>query len=157
MKIEVLSGTGQGPTELAAFDAAETQMGVGDCNLIRLSSVIPPGAQVVELDGPTTIGPKWGDKLYCVYADNRTSRRGEEVWAGVGWIMLDEGKGLFCEHEGNSRSIVERLIADSLMNFMKTRGLQPDPSLVKMRVAGTTCGDGSACALVMAAYRAEGW
>ncbi len=158
MRIEVVSGTGQGPTELAAFDAAEMEMGVGDCNLVRLSSVIPPGAEVVALDGPTTISLTWGDRLTCIYADRRTSTIGDEAWAGVGWIMLDGGtKGLFCEHEGASKESVERKIHDSLMSFMRVRNLEPDESLIRIKVAGIVCKDQPVCAMAMAVYRADGW
>lgn len=158
LKIEVVSGIGQGPTELAAFDDAEMKMGVADCNLIRLSSVIPPGAEVVALDGATSIPINWGDKLYCIYADKRTSTIGDEAWAGVGWILLDGGaKGLFCEHEGHSKESVEREIHDSLMSFMRVRNLEPDENLIHTKISGIKCIDQPVCALTMAVYRAEGW
>lgn len=46
LEIVVTSGTGEAPSELAAFDAALHQAGVANFNLIRLSSLIPPGSQV---------------------------------------------------------------------------------------------------------------
>ena len=64
MRIEVASGTGQGATEVGAYDAAAVNMGVENYNQIRLTSVIPPGWEVVEIDGRTTAGGTWGDKLY---------------------------------------------------------------------------------------------
>jgi arginine decarboxylase len=158
MRIEVVTGIGQGPTELAAFDAAEIGTGLSSSNLIQLSSMIPPGADVVMLDGPTTLAPRWGDRVYCAMANARTSQKGSEVWAGIGWIMLDGGKeGIFAEHEGSSSSAVERKLHDSLMAFMKNRGLEPDESLIQMKVTGTTCVEASACALVCAVYKAESW
>ena len=42
MTITLSTGTGEGPTPLAAFDAALVDAGVADHNLICLSSVIPP-------------------------------------------------------------------------------------------------------------------
>jgi arginine decarboxylase len=158
MRIEVVAGTGQGATELAAFDAAEIGMGLASSNLIQLSSMIPPGAEVVRLDGPTELAPNWGDRVYCAMANARTSQKGAEVWAGIGWVMLDGGtRGIFAEHEESSRGAVERKLRESLMGFMKNRGQEPDESLIQMKVIGTTCEEASACALVCAVYKAERW
>lgn len=122
------------------------------------SYACPPGAEVVPLDGPTTIPLNWGDKLFCIYADSRTITIGTEAWAGVGWIMLDGGtKGIFCEHEGSSKVIVEKQIHDSLMSFMEVRDIEPDESLIHSRVVGIACDDRPVCALAMGVYRAEGW
>ena len=46
MKITVTSGTGEGPTALAAFDAALLNAGVANYNLIYLSSAIPNGGSI---------------------------------------------------------------------------------------------------------------
>src|SRR5205085_9575333 len=46
VRIVVSHGTGEGPTPLAAFDKALLAAGVENYNLIRLSSVIPPGAGI---------------------------------------------------------------------------------------------------------------
>jgi len=46
VRIVVSRGTGEGPTPLAAFDKALLAAGVENYNLIRLSSVIPPGAEI---------------------------------------------------------------------------------------------------------------
>ena len=79
---------GQGTTELSAFDAALVGAGVANFNLIRLSSVIPPNGEVVEVDRcPFSHGASWGDRLYAVYAEQRTSIPGQQVWAGVGWVQ----------------------------------------------------------------------
>jgi len=41
-------GAADATTELNAFDAALLKAGVGDTNLVRLSSILPPGAQQIE-------------------------------------------------------------------------------------------------------------
>jgi arginine decarboxylase len=158
LKIEVVSGTGQGPTDLAAFDAAELTMGVGDCNLIRMSSIIPPGSEVVSLDGPTQVQINWGDRVYCIYAEAHTRTLDEEAWAGVGWFFLEEeAKGIFCEHVGANKAEVERRIHDSLTSFMKVRNLEPNEDLFHKKITGITCTGQPVCALAMAVYRAVGW
>mgnify|MGYP000855221642 CR=1 FL=1 len=42
------AGSGEASTELNAFDAALLDAGVGDTNLIKMSSILPPGATLVE-------------------------------------------------------------------------------------------------------------
>src|SRR5580765_2894075 len=107
MDIQVTGGLGHGPTELSAFDNALTKAGLHNYNIITLSSVIPPNSHVYLNDGPVNPSGRWGDRLYVVMAQIRTSRRDEEVWAGIGWVTNEEsGKGLFVEHEGHSRNQV---------------------------------------------------
>ena len=50
MKLYLAKAIGRGSTELAAFDAALVGAGVANFNLIRLSSVIPPDGEVVEVE-----------------------------------------------------------------------------------------------------------
>ncbi len=44
--IALAAGLGEGPTQLAAFDAALRDAGVANYNRICLSSVIPPGSVI---------------------------------------------------------------------------------------------------------------
>lgn len=41
-------GAADATTELNAFDAALLRAGVGDTNLVKLSSILPPGAKQIE-------------------------------------------------------------------------------------------------------------
>src|SRR5579884_3429211 len=112
MKIYLSTGLGNGPTKLAAFDAALSDAGVANYNLLRLSSVIPPKADIKEFpDGlPADLRPgEWGDRLYVVMAEKRVDTPNVEAWAGIGWVQDKEtGKGLFVEHEGESEKAVRR-------------------------------------------------
>ena len=105
MKIAVSKGLGIGPTELSAFDQALVNAGVANFNLIYLSSVLPPGSDVVVTENPEKPIGEWGDKLYVVMAQMRTIHRNQEVWAGVGWIQ-DENTSdtrvefIVIEHKG---------------------------------------------------------
>src|SRR5882724_3759646 len=104
MQIHVASGTGTGPTTLAAFDAALNDAGIANYNLLVLSSVIPPHTNVVVHDGrlDETLPGEWGDRLYVVRAEQRADQPGEQAWAGIGWVQDPEThKGLFVEHEGH--------------------------------------------------------
>jgi len=69
LTIRISAGVGTGRTRLSAFDAALCAAGVGDFNLVRLSSVIPPASEVVELARGERVLGRHGDRLYCVYAE----------------------------------------------------------------------------------------
>jgi arginine decarboxylase len=120
--IPLVTGVGSGATALAAFDAALRAAGVANFNLIRLSSVIPPHTEV-DADGrsPLPTGG-WGDRLYCVYAEQRASTPGEQAWAGIGWVQRRDGAGgLFVEHEGGSEEFVRKVIRASLTDLVAGR------------------------------------
>jgi arginine decarboxylase len=155
--IRVSRGTGCGPTRLAAFDAALQVAGVADFNLLRLSSVIPPGSEVVEICGRRQPGGRHGDLLYCVYADAYASTPGDEAWAGVAWSThIDEtGAGLFVEHSGSSESSVRGDLAASLgaMSQKRANGYHPAGTVV----SSAHCADHPVCAVVVAAFRICGW
>src|SRR4051812_31552449 len=103
MNINVTGGTGICPTELSAFYQALVHAGVANFNLIYLSSVLPPTSKVVIQRSAQRPEGGWGDRLYVVMAQKRTSQRNQEVWAGIGWMQDPKTKhGLLVEHEGNS-------------------------------------------------------
>ena len=47
-KFTVLAGTAEGPTRLNAFDNALLASGIGNVNLLRVSSILPPYAQEID-------------------------------------------------------------------------------------------------------------
>jgi arginine decarboxylase len=156
MRIDVTAGVGSGPTELAAFDSALLDAGVANFNLIRLSSAIPSGAEVVVGDGPVQPAGEWGDRLYVVMAQELVSTPNTEGWAGLGWVQDERtGSGLFVEHHASDRAEVERDIADSLTSSCSSRGLAFGQH--QTRLAGVTCRESAVCALVVATFGSEGW
>lgn len=154
MDIQVAPGVGQGPTGLAAFDAALRSAGVANRNLIRLSSVIPPGSAVTKSDSIPAPG-EWGDRLYCVYAEQRAIERGHEAWAGIAWAQDESGRGLFVEHEGANRHAVETDLTNTLDAMCEARGFTA--TIRNQVVAGTTCETAPVAALVVASFQAGSW
>lgn len=148
-------GVGEGPTPLAAFDAALRDAGVANYNLIVLSSVIPPGAQVVR--GRWHTPPSaWGQRLYVVMSQMREDRPGHTAHAGIGWVQgTDTGAGLFVElHDADP----ERLRADlhaTLQAMQAGRGAVLGP--VHTEIVSARCTDRPVCALAIAVYAAEPW
>jgi arginine decarboxylase len=157
MKLYLAKTIGRGSTELAAFDAALVGAGVANFNLIRLSSVIPPDGEIVEVERcPFAYEGAWGDRLYAVYAERRTSVAGEQVWAGVGWSQDPvTGRGLFVEHEGAREQDVEEEIRASLRDLHVIRGLDPGP--IHTSIVGAMCTGAPTCALVVCGYATESW
>ncbi len=156
LTIELGAATGTAPTSLAAFDAALRVLGVGDANLIRLSSVIPPDSAVVRTDRVRKpIG--WGDRLYCVYAEQHATKPGQTAAAGIGWVLVDDGSGagLFVEHEAETEAEVVDLIQASLADMTRHRpGRFTRPAF---HTVSTRCLDQPTCALVLAAYQSVPW
>ncbi|HET7324491.1 MAG TPA: pyruvoyl-dependent arginine decarboxylase [Halococcus sp.] len=108
--IRIVSGTGTGPTAIAAYDTALADAGVHNYNLIRVSSVIPTGSTIEVLDTAPDLGPV-GGKLTVVEA-RATNEADAGACAGLGWTVDDTGRGLFYEASGtDSERIRESLTA----------------------------------------------
>ncbi len=157
MRLFLAKAIGRGSTPLAAFDAALVGAGVANFNLVRLSSVIPPDSEIIEIEScPFSDEGRWGDRLYAVYAEQRTSVPGEQVWAGVGWVQDPEtGRGLFVEHEGVREQDVRSQIHASLRDLQAIRRVQLGP--VRSCVVGAMCTGTPTSALVICAYGTEPW
>src|SRR4051795_8172857 len=69
------SGSAEGATPINAFDNALLNAGVGNLNLVKVSSVVPTGA--VMLDQPIPIGP--GTLVPAVYATGHSNVPGEQL------------------------------------------------------------------------------
>ena len=155
MHIHLSSGSGEGPTELAAFDAALVDAGVANYNLLCLSSVIPPRAEVVRR--PHRTPPEdYGRRLYVVMSQMRESRPGHAAHAGIGWVQeADSGRGLFVElHDSDPARLGHDLHA-TLDAMCSQRAFDYGP--VHTEVASAVCIDRPVCALVVAVYACEPW
>ena len=158
MIIRVSTGIGTGPTKLAAFDSALHKMGIENFNLIVLSSVIPPGSEILVIkDKPKKVAGKWGDRLYLVMAEARVDTPNQEAWAGIGWVQNKKtGKGLFVEHEGSSKDSVRQDITASLSALVKTRR-STEFGKINMVVNGAICKYKPICVAVTATYMTTPW
>lgn len=156
LDIVVSTGTGRGPTELAAFDGALHDAGVAHFNLIRLSSLIPPGSRLVTRDVPGPLEGGWGDRLYAVYADHRVATPGERACAGLGWVQdSGTGAGVLVEHIGHDEREVEVQLAATLDDVARRRPGHFDRR--GWRTASVRCEGMPVAAVVVAAYRVEPW
>jgi arginine decarboxylase len=161
MKLVLCATVGTGRTELSAFDAALVNAGIGDYNLLPLSSVMPMGAEVVEQDAYDAPAETFGQRLYVVRAEQRSSVSGEWVGAGIGWAQTDDDRGWFVEHDviASDRAAAERdlhaLIEDSLTDICEHRRLSM-PSFKSISTVVQVL-DSPVCALAVAIYASERW
>ena len=155
--IIVTCGTGKGATPLSAFDAAIFDAGIGNHNLLHLSSVIPVGFVPVIGKADFNYSGGFGDKMYVVMAEKRETRKGHQAWAGLGWVVTEDSpkRGLFIEHYGESEEEVISLINKSLASMTSYRNETFGP--IQYKTMGITCEDEPVCAVVAAVYETEGW
>jgi arginine decarboxylase len=155
MNITITSGIGEGPTAIAAFDAALRVAGVENYNLILLSSIIPPGSTLTRTTFVTPID-EYGHRLYIVMARCDAHISGHAAWAGVGWAQEPaDGRGLFVELHGDNETGVQVAIDATLTSMMESRGRTYGP--IQCEVAGSVCRGEPVCALVIAVYQSQGW
>ncbi|WP_295723073.1 pyruvoyl-dependent arginine decarboxylase [uncultured Methanobrevibacter sp.] len=94
MKIAIVSGKSEGPTELNAFDNALIDAGIGDVNLIKVSSMLEKKTEVIEL--PKL---KAGAMVNCVLSSICSKNKGDTITACVAAAIGDK-LGCVVEHSG---------------------------------------------------------
>lgn len=163
MEIKVVCGVGSGRTILSAFDSALKDAGVYNYNLITLSSIVPPGSKVVKIRRYKTPLNEYGHKLYVVKAEYRSEEVGKFIAAGIGWYQLEDGRGIFVEHEikGETQIAVESeinlRIKNSLKDLAAFRRVKFKESKIKSVISLTQIKNHPTCVLALAVYQSQGW
>ena len=116
----LVSGASDGYTALNAFDAALLQAGIGNTNIVKMSSIVPPHCQRIS---PISLPP--GALVPAAYACITSDVPGEIISAGVA-IALPEDEnqnGLIMEYsaKGEGRKI-EETVRNMAVEGMKLRG-----------------------------------
>ncbi len=162
MNITVTAGSGKGNTTLSAFDAALKAAGIHNYNIIKLSSVIPPGSKVVIKkwkNSPT----EHGKKLYTVMAEIRTDVMKRSIAAGIGWYQIKDGRGVFAEHTDTIERLnakeaeenVAKKIEATIRDLCANRGYPFNKRNFKKVTSSTEVKDRPSCTLVAAAYESQ--
>lgn len=127
MKVSITSGKAEGPTKLNAFDNALLDAGIGDVNLIKVSSIIPTGAEIVEL-------PQFpaGKMVNTVLSYVSSSREGDQLCAVIAVAISDE-LGCVVEHGGINQDPekVKGEALDMVNSMMRIRGLEIKDIIIK--------------------------
>jgi arginine decarboxylase len=116
----LVSGASDGYTPLNAFDAALLQAGIGNTNIVKMSSIVPPHCQRVS-----AISLPPGALVPAAYASITSDVPGEIISAGVA-IALPEDEnqnGLIMEYSGKGeRRKIEETVRNMAVEGMKLRG-----------------------------------
>jgi arginine decarboxylase len=121
------AGAAEGDTELNAFDNALLAARVGNLNLIRVSSVLPKDALV--LDEPPQITA--GALVPTVYAVQVSGQPGQTVAAAVGIGVGEESHGMIFESHGGSRHEVEAAVRQMVAEGFARRELRLKEVIVR--------------------------
>ena len=114
------AGCAEGGTTLNAFDNALLAAGIGNINLIKVSSIVPPEVGFIELP---KIKP--GAVVPTAYAVMTSETPGETIAAAVGYAVTDDPakNGVIMEFHGRTtRAEAERRIRAMLEEAFRVRG-----------------------------------
>ncbi len=119
MKVSITSGRAEGPTKINAFDNALLDAEIGNVNLIKVSSILPSGTEVVPV-------PKFpaGDMVNCVLAHASSDVEGDLISAAVA-VATSDDFGCVVENTGVNRDPEDvKNEAKSMVRYMMdVRGL----------------------------------
>ena len=113
MKIAIVTGKDEGPTKLNAFDNALSDAGIGDVNLIKVSSMLSANAEIQKL--PKL---KAGAMVNCVLSEVTSDNPGDVITAVIAVAIGDE-LGCVVETTGINKD-TEGLIgeAEEMVTYM---------------------------------------
>ncbi|OUJ19040.1 Pyruvoyl-dependent arginine decarboxylase PdaD [Methanonatronarchaeum thermophilum] len=91
-KISITSGTGESEHQLNAYDRALKNAGVGDLNLIKVSSILPENCKIKNKPQipPGSFTPSVISK--------QTTNKNQVISAAIAIAECEKGIGLICEH-----------------------------------------------------------
>ena len=126
----ITSGVGMAYDHDAAFDLALQDAGIGECNLVEVSSILPAKAKEVD---KMSCRCTPGEITFCVLS-RMAGKSGELIGAGVGYGWLRDSTdsnspvfGIICEHHGHhSRDYLESKIRNKLKTMADSRNRNID-------------------------------
>ncbi len=104
-KVFFTKGVGIHKDRLASFELALRKAGIEMCNLVYVSSILPPNCKIISAQqGLTEL--KAGEITYCVMARSETNEPNRLISAAVGLaVPNDKGAyGYLSEHHGHGET-----------------------------------------------------
>lgn len=105
-KLYFTGGSAESKTELMAFDSALQECGIHNANILKVSSVIPKEAKLVEETSSSKlyklIDP--GDFYPAVISKKTSSEEGKNIYAAVAGCKFKSGYGINVELHGSEKS-----------------------------------------------------
>ncbi len=115
----LVSGASEGFTPLNAFDGALLSAGIGDTNLVKMSSIVPPRCQLIS---PVPLPP--GSLVPTAYASISSDIPGEIISSAVAVALPKEPHypGLIMEYSGRGTKVdIEETVRRMALEGMKLR------------------------------------
>ncbi len=119
-KMTATAACAEGGTALNAFDNALLAAGIGNVNLIKISSIVPPDVDIVTMP---QIKP--GSLVPTAYAAITSEVPGETIAAAVGYALPEDRTraGVIMEHHDRAdRQTAEQAIRAMLTEAFAVRG-----------------------------------
>jgi len=105
-------------SSLNAFDLALKNAGIANCNLVSVSSIIPPNCEEVPPQEIPT-----GSITYAVIA-KAEGRRGV-IGAGIAWGIAEEGYGVVAEAYGSmDENALKETLEKRILEMANIRGIK---------------------------------
>ena len=118
-KFKIVAGSAEGKTLLNSFDNALLEAGIGNVNLLRVSSILPPAAEYVS---DLVLPP--GSLVPTAYGYIISEKKGEKIAACVGIGFSEDTFGVIMEYAAQgTKEQAEARIKQMLINAFETRGL----------------------------------
>ena len=145
MKIAIVSGKDEGPTKLNAFDNALSDAGIGDVNLIKVSSMLAGNAEIEKL--PKL---KAGTMVNCVLSEITSDKSGDEITAVIA-VAIGEKLGCVVETTGINKDPNDLIDEAKMMveYMMEKRGVEIKDFIIK---SSTTTVDQTASVVASVIY-----
>ena len=135
MKIAIVCGKDEGPTKLNAFDNALSDAGIGDVNLIKVSSMLAGNTEITDLGKL-----KAGSMVNCVLSEITSDNPGDEITAVVA-VAIGNELGCVVETTGINREKQELIDEAEFMvkYMMEKREVEINELIVKEATTTVEC------------------
>ena len=124
-------GVGRHKEKLTSFEMALRDAGIAEYNLVRVSSILPPGCKIIKPErGLEALLP--GQIVHCVMSENKTNEPGRLISAAIGYaVPANDRYGYISEHHDFGR--INKNIADysedlAASMLATTLGIEFDPN-----------------------------
>ena len=135
MKIAIVCGKDEGPTKLNAFDNALADAGIGDVNLIKVSSMLGENTEITDLKEL-----KPGSMVNCVLSSVTSDNPGDKITAV---IAVATGNELGCVVETTGINRPEQELIDEaefmVKYMMEKREVEINELIVKKSTTTVEC------------------
>lgn len=126
-RFTLTAGTGDAQWKLVAFDRALLEAGIGNLNLLKVSSILPPRCTFMErlIIPPGSLTPVAFGTITSEEAD-------ATIAAAVAVGVVENTYGVIMEYSGyGTAQEAERIVTEMLHEALSTRGLRPQRVLSK--------------------------